>query len=287
MKLKPLRVISLLCLLVITKQAFSNQGLPIRIISLNSNVSEILIAYGLEKSIVGSDVTSQNLWTDKQIKNLGYHRALPPEGILSLKPDLILGSDHMGPNETLKTLTKAKLNIVKLKDPLSSQALKLQVQKIGQLIKASDASDTLTKRIDSKIDTINTLTSGQTKTIILLLNMGQAGLSMAGQKTTGEALIKILNGDFPVSHEGYKPISTEAILAINPDVILIGQRDDNAISQTQLLKEHPLLAHTKAGQTDAIIDINAAKMIAGVSLGLLDEAEQAAQVLNRINTKPK
>lgn len=251
------------------------------IISLNSNVSEILLAFGLEDQVVASDVTSQTLFNSDRVQNVGYHRTLSTEGILSTHANILIGSSHMGPDSTIDTLKKANLSIIKLDDPQSSDGLVEQIHNMGELLNQHDKAHDLIDDVEQQIERINTLTTHNEKTMIFLLDMGQSGVSMAGQQTTGLALIELLKGQSKVDYQGYKPISSEAILAINPDVILVGQRGGTTLSPSQLLDLHPMLAHTEAGKTGHIVNIDASKMIAGISLGLLNEAERVASELAR------
>ena len=272
-------ILTILMFILFSNPLIANENIPSRIISLNSNVSEILTSLELEAAVVASDVTSQTVFNNPRIQNLGYHRALSTEGVLAMQADIVIGSSHMGPESTLSTLQKANLNIIKLDDPHTVEALKNQVEQIGMLLHKTQMAELINQKIDEKTNAIQTLTKNNPQTMIFLLNMGQSGLSMAGKNTTGESLIQLLNGVSSANHNGYKPISNESILAINPDVILIGQRSDQNLTKEELIQQFPILANTHAGERDQIISVDASKMIAGISIGLLDEAEHIAHAL--------
>ena len=116
-------------------------------------------------------------------------------------------------------------------------------------------------------------------TVVFLLDIGERGLSQAGTDTTGDALIKLLGGKNISQFSGYKSISVEALLAVNPDIILVGSRYDSLDSANKLVKRQPLLQHSQAAKNNQIVSVNAATLIAGLSLGALAEAERLADKL--------
>ncbi len=62
-----------------------------RIVSLSGAISEMLCALSLEPQIVGVDVTSNYPTTLQQKATVGHNRTISAEGILALRPDLVLG----------------------------------------------------------------------------------------------------------------------------------------------------------------------------------------------------
>lgn len=74
-----------------------------RIISAGGAITEVLYALGREAEIVGVDSTSQHPAEALQTKaNVGYLRALGAEGVLSLKPNLVIATDGAGPPDVLR-----------------------------------------------------------------------------------------------------------------------------------------------------------------------------------------
>lgn len=272
---KPLRFLLLLGFLV----SFPAQadGHTQRIISVDSNTTEVLLALGVGDQIVAADVTSQSLLST-QVPDLGYHRTLSAEGILQSNPDWVIGSEHMGPPETLEILKKASLKLVQLNSPKTLPELTANVMMLGEQLDREEQA----KRLIADIQTHQQALPQQSDSgprMIFLLDLGDRGLSQAGRGTTADALINLLGGNNISDFGGYKSVSTEALLAINPDVILLGQRDDAQLDDQTIRQRHPLLSHTMAGEKNNIIGVNAAKLIAGLSLGAIDEAERIHQQL--------
>ena len=71
---------------------------PERIVVVGGVITEVLYALGLQDTIAGVDSTSQfpsEALRDKA--NVGYVRALSAEGVLSLKPSIVIAINGAGP----------------------------------------------------------------------------------------------------------------------------------------------------------------------------------------------
>ena len=55
---------------------------------------------------------------------MGYYRAVPVEGVLSLKPDLVLASEQAGPPDALKRLGEVGVRVVTVPDQPSVDSLR-------------------------------------------------------------------------------------------------------------------------------------------------------------------
>src|SRR5262249_55934082 len=95
-----------------------------RLVSVGGAVTEILYALGLEQKIVGVDTTSlypPRALADKP--NVGYMRQLSAEGVLGLRPTLILAIENSGPQQTLGVLETAHVPMVIIPDGYSEQGI--------------------------------------------------------------------------------------------------------------------------------------------------------------------
>ena len=63
---------------------------PARIVSLGGAVTEIVVALGAQEQLVARDSTSTFPPSVATLPDVGYVRALSPEGVLALGPELIL-----------------------------------------------------------------------------------------------------------------------------------------------------------------------------------------------------
>jgi len=104
-----------------------------RIVSIGGAVTEILYALGKDKQVVGVDTTSfypARALTERA--NVGYMRQLSAEGVLGLRPTLILLVDGAGPKETISVLEAAHVPLVVVPDGHSGDGIVEKVRIISK-----------------------------------------------------------------------------------------------------------------------------------------------------------
>ncbi|OOE51366.1 heme/hemin ABC transporter substrate-binding protein [Salinivibrio kushneri] len=258
--------------LMMTLASFSIFASP-RIVSAGASVTDLLIELGAEKQVVGIDATSQ--LDSKDVPNIGYHRQLAVEGVLSLSPTLLLGSDEMGPKPVLTKLDNAGVEVVTLPSAPTVAALKKRITQVANLTDKQSEAAPLLRAVDEKRAQLkrHALTSTQ-QGIFLLVHQGRPA-SIAGANTTPNTLIELIGATNPAANTvtSYKPLSPEALLGFNPDFILVMQRSlDQLGGLTGLANAVPLLEKTQAFQQNKILAIDGSVLVGGLSLKTLDEA---------------
>lgn len=83
-----------------------------RIVPLTGDVAEIVFKLGLADKVVGVDLSAMGLPEAKGKARIGYQRALAAEGILSLKPSVLVGTEDAGPPPVIEQLKGAGMRIV-------------------------------------------------------------------------------------------------------------------------------------------------------------------------------
>jgi iron complex transport system substrate-binding protein len=250
-----------------------------RVVSIDANATGILIGFGLADSIVAVDVTSQMLVSDKGLPNLGYHRALSAEGVLSTEPSLVIGSNHMGPVKVIDTLNAAGIPLIQLQAATNSVELVTNIRFLGDQLGLESHAGELIEQVTGQQQLISQRAEQQSLSMVFLLDMSERGLSKAGAGTTGAALVSLLGGQGLSSYGGYQSIAIEALLELDPDVILIGGEEPGADAAQAFLAKHPLLAHTRAVKNNRLLNVDSGTMVAGVSLGVMDEAERLSRLV--------
>ncbi len=252
-----------------------------RIISAGGAVTEIIEALGASDQLVAIDLTSTQP-TKSELPVVGYHRQLSSEGLLALNPSRIIGSDEMGPASTLNTLKEAgvKINVVNSQSDIDG--LLTRINEIAQLTHTQSKAQSLERDIQTKVAQLEQKNLEQqkiasTKKILFLLIHEGRPANVAGRNTTPDAIIKLVGGVNPAAEklESYKPISTEAMIEMQPDIILVSGRSfDKLGGADAILKKMPLLAATPAGQSKSIITIDGHALVGGLGLKSLAEAKR-------------
>ena len=96
---------------------------PSRIVSLGGSVTEIIFALGQQDRLIARDTTSTYPVAALDLPDVGYVRALSPEGVLSVDPDLILAIEGSGPPETMEVLQAANVPVVMVPEGYDTPAV--------------------------------------------------------------------------------------------------------------------------------------------------------------------
>lgn len=248
-----------------------------RIISIGPATTELILALGGEQSLVATDISSVE---PKNLPRVGYHRALSAEGILSLAPTRLIGSDEMGPPPALDQLRRAGVAVSVLETAPTLANLNQRIDTLAKLLNDPTAGAALKAEIQTQTDQLaaQAKQNKPLKVAFLLLHKGQP-TSIAGGNTTASALLTLAGGINPVDQlSDYKPVSAEALIKLQPDLVLVSGRDWQQYQDPQtVLAQVPALAATPAGKNRAIHAIDGHALQGGLSLTSLQQANQIAK----------
>jgi len=280
-----LNLIIIYCLALASPLLTANE--QIRIVSTDASATELLVALGFDQYLVGVDITSQPITqnlTSKQLKgkkliaNIGYHRNLSAEGLLSLFPNLVVGSEHIGPRNVVDALNLAKIELIQLSSPQSIPELQKNISQLSSSLGIPDLGITLNNHLDQKNTTLSNSVFKHDR-VAFLLTIDSNKLRLAGTESSGHAFIQLLGAQNIATFKNYQNVSAESLLALNPSAIIVaGKHPEKAVST--LLHSHAILAMSDAGQAKRIISINSASLIAGLSVSAIDEAIRVSKVLS-------
>ncbi|MFG1491809.1 ABC transporter substrate-binding protein, partial [Oceanospirillum sp. HFRX-1_2] len=114
---------------------------------------------------------------------------------------------------------------------------------------------------------------------VFLLNM-DSKLRMAGSQTGGGALISLTGARNLADYDNYRSISVEALVAMQPTLILVSTRAPNE-GVERFLKSNPLLLHTPAGQSGKVYAVDGRSIVSGgLSVSALTEAQRLSDLIN-------
>src|SRR5690606_30267932 len=87
-----------------------------RVVTLGGTVTEIVYALDQGDRLVGDDQSSLYPEAATKLPRVGYYRAVPVEGVLALRPDLVLASEQAGPPEALARLKEVGIPVEIISD---------------------------------------------------------------------------------------------------------------------------------------------------------------------------
>ncbi|EOV0850284.1 hemin ABC transporter substrate-binding protein [Vibrio parahaemolyticus] len=254
-----------------------------RVVSAGSAVTELLLALDAKDSLVAVDVTS-TLPQGMELPDVGYHRRLSAEGLLALSPTKLIGSDEMGPTTTLNQLKSVGVDVEIVNTEANVDGLLHRIDQIATIMNRVSQATNLKQEVKTQVESLQAnqpAPSAKKKVLFLLIHEGRPA-NVAGLDTTPDAIIALAGGDNPAAKKltSYKPLSTEAMVEMQPDVILVSGRSYETMGGADaILKAMPLLAATPAGQTKNIITIDGHALVGGLGLKSLSEAKRLNALL--------
>jgi len=244
--------------------------LPQRWVSAGGALSEWVSVLGAESKLVGVDTTSQHPETLKSLPSIGYQRQLSAEGILSLKPDVLIGTEEMGPPPVLAQIRNAGVPVEMFSAEADLPTLEATLTHLGRLLgdeaKAAQVLKAYQQQLDEQQQQVKQLQANHKAPGVLLL-LGHAGGKplIAGKDTAADWLLTQAGGRNLATHEGYKTFSVEALAGLNPDVLVFADRSltgDEA--RKALMKENPILASLKAAKEGRIYELDPTLLVGGL-----------------------
>ncbi|WP_114783840.1 heme/hemin ABC transporter substrate-binding protein [Vibrio tetraodonis] len=255
-----------------------------RIISAGSAVTELLIALDKQDQIVAVDITSE-VPSKNQLPKIGYHRSLSAEGLLALNPTLVIGSEEMGPKNVLDQISNAGVSVDVINSSPTPEGLLERIDDIASITHSEKKAQALKANIQQTIQALETNRSTlqrKQKVLFLLVHEGRPA-NVAGANTVPDAIIQLAGGLNPAAQkiDSYKPLSTESMLEMQPDIILVSGRSLDKIGGIEtIFDKMPLLAATPAGKAKNIVPIDGHAIVGGLGLKSLSEAERLNKILN-------
>lgn len=245
-----------LTLLGRTALAESEIGLK-RVVSTSGALTEIVYALKAESLLVGVDTTSQYPEAAKQLAQVGYQRQLSAEGLLSLKPDLVLATTEAGSPTVLAQLQTAGVKLLILPAKHSTQGVIDKIQGVAKALNRESAGQALVAKFEEQLKTVQLhLPVPEHKLrAVFLMNMGKGSPLAAGKETAAHAMLDLAgaNNVFAASYSGYKPISAEAMIAANPSVILMSKDTLDAMGGVDKVIQTAGIELTEAGKQRRIV----------------------------------
>ncbi|KKB10689.1 hemin ABC transporter substrate-binding protein [Devosia geojensis] len=235
-----------------------------RLVSIGGSLTEIIYALGEEAKLVARDQTAVYPPEALELPDVGYMRALAPEGVLSVSPTALLVIEGSGPPEALEVLSHAGVEYQTVPESFSHEGVVAKIRAVGEALGVPDKAEALATEIDAALAAAEEKTAGleQRKRVLFILSMQGGKVNASGTGTAANGIIELAGAVNAIQdYEGYKQLTEEAVIAAAPDVILMMDRGgDHAASEAEMLS-HPAISLTPAAQNHAFIRMDGAYLL--------------------------
>ncbi|WP_324270023.1 ABC transporter substrate-binding protein [Fusobacterium polymorphum] len=255
------------------------------IVSLTLSGDEMLLGLVPENRIAG---LSGKINEDKEISNIVDKAKKFPkvegneEVLMSLEPDLIIVADWLSKRITdIGAITGAKVYFYKT--PNSYEEQKKLIRDLANLVEEKENGEKLIKNMDDRLKALqNKITKnykGAKPRILMYTSFG----TTSGKNTTFSDMVKLINGVNVVAEagiDGFKDISKEKVIELNPDIIIvpIAKKYDNINKISKLFFEDPSFRNVKAIKNKKVYFIQY-KDITPTSQYMINSIEELAKVV--------
>lgn len=250
-----------------------------RVVSVGFGVTQLIDALGAGEEIVAVDSTSKTFAKARNLPVLGYQRKLAAEGIIALKPTVVIGSEEMGPEVVLSQLKQAGIAVVVLDGAQHNVSdLSAHIRTLGEQLDKQSQSAVLLDDVAQQQAQLTRGKQGGQRAVFLFL--GEKGALFAGgDATTANGMFELIGlSNIAKGKTNYYPYGIETLIAEQPKVVLISERS-LAQDLNGILEKYPFLSQLKATQNQCIFTVNGQALLGGFNLSSLAESVRLQQAI--------
>lgn len=233
---------------------------PRRIVAINSTTTEILFVLGAGERVIGRDNSVVYPPKAMEIASVGHPYLPSVEGIISLKPDVVVGTKDNLPPASITQLRSANVPVLVLErsDLDGIEGYKRRVRLLAELIDQQSKGQDEIKRFESVLKTVEARvkkTEHRPK-VFFFYSHGPAAGYIYGNHTGPHYLIEAAGGENAAQGvEGVKNFTQEAMINTQPDVILVLERVSKNLGGPAAIARTPGISLTPAGRNKKVIEM--------------------------------
>ncbi|WP_459176516.1 heme/hemin ABC transporter substrate-binding protein [Ewingella americana] len=223
-----------------------------RVISIGGDVTEIVYALGSGDEVVARDSTSTHPEKVEKLPDVGYIRQLNAEGILAMKPTLVLTSELAEPSLILQQVAQNGVKVVRVPGNASLDTVPLKIEVIADALNRQQEGEKLIATYRQQLAAVK---KGLLPVkVLFVMNHGGTTALAAGQNTAADAMITAAGAQNAMQgFTRYRPLSQEGIIASAPDLLLITTDGVRTLGGLDQVWKLPGLALTPAGRNHRVL----------------------------------
>jgi iron complex transport system substrate-binding protein len=237
-----------------------------RVVSVGGALTEIVYALGAGSLLVGTDTTSVFPEAARTTPKVGYARALSAEGLLSLRPTLVLAGAEAGPPVVIEQVRAAGVRVVRAEAGHGIDVLAANVRRVAAALGRDAEGERLAAEVRARFDDVQRrlVRSGAAPRVLFVLSHAANNVQVAGRETAADALMTAAGAANAMrGFNGYRPLTAEAVVAAAPQAIVATTQGVEALGGTARLLAQPGLALTPAGRDGRVFARDALWLLGG------------------------
>ncbi|WP_315638049.1 MULTISPECIES: ABC transporter substrate-binding protein [Microbacterium] len=242
-------------------------------IDISGTIAATVFALGLGDQVVGRDASTQFPGTEDLSVVTKTGHTLNPEAILELAPSVVLTDTTIGPKEVRQQLRDAGIAVVVISSDRRIDTTDALVTEIATALGVPTRGAALIARLDAELDAaiaeiaaVTPPAEADRARILFLYVRGSANAYyIFGEDSGADSLIDAVGGvdvAEEIGWEGMKPMTAEALVAAQPDVLVMMTDGLESVGGVDgLIERIPAIAETPAGAHRRVIDMADAEIL--------------------------
>ncbi|RZJ55278.1 MAG: hemin ABC transporter substrate-binding protein, partial [Flavobacterium sp.] len=208
-------------------------------------------------------------------KDLGHVRTISIESIMALQPTIILGTDKDISPELLEKIKQSGVQAHVFAQEFSPEGTKKLIADVAKVL-GNESYKGLQDKVDTDLTKVQKIEKAPK--VLFIYARGAGTLMVAGKNTPVEKTIALAGGQNAITEfEDFKPLTPEALIKGNPDVILMFDSGLQSLGGVDGVLKIQGVDKTNAGKNKKII-----AMDGGLLSGFGPRVGEAATQLNSL-----
>ncbi len=252
-----------------------------RVISLAPHVTELLFAAGGGKQVVGVVAYSDFPAAAKAIAQVGDNRQWDMERIIALKPDLLVVWQHGNSEQQIAALRKLGVPLFH-SEPKKLDQIADSVAKLGRLLGTDQIAEQQAKTMRSQLQELRQQYSKRAPVRLFYQVWDKPLYTLNGKQIVSDAMqvcgAENVFAALPITAPN---VSIEAVLKENPEVIISGEKNNQAGDGLAMWQAYASLLATKRGN---LLPING-DLLSRSGPRMLEGTKMLCELLDKVRQK--
>ncbi|MBU3078241.1 heme/hemin ABC transporter substrate-binding protein [Sphingomonas quercus] len=226
-----------------------------RVVCVSKQINEFIYDIGAQGHLVARDLTSISPPQITRLPNVGYHRALSAEGIISMRPSVLLTDGNVGPDPVLAQVKSVGVPVETMAPGSSMADAQALMLKLGTYFGREAQARAVVSRWQADIKAALAAMAPYARgprPKVLMIHFGQIGNSYLGLSRGGAAdqIIAWAGGVNALDQVGgMARLTPETIARAAPDIIIATDVGFDRYGSAAKFRDLPGVALTPAART--------------------------------------
>lgn len=197
---------------------------PEKLITAGGTITEIVNSLGFGDRIIATDLTSTYPESMQALPSIGYRNQIKSEGILSLRPEMVLIEEGYLNEEVIAQLESSGIPVKLFPKPKNLEETKFLISNLSKLFEVEEKGNELISSIQQDQKELKEFLSSQSEnpSAAFIMARGPETVFLAGDETFATEMFKMAGiQSASTGFKGFFPLTPEALLVFNPDYLVI------------------------------------------------------------------